>query len=236
MALSVITRARPWGVRGRSSTPHHPNRCLHNKIRWCGGHRSTVAAAVLGRNPQLLCATSNSSRCAADKPAAMARRAVLLQIPPERPPTAAETRCAAREQPLVQLWTCEVTKSKSLCWTCNRRVGRKLHDTRVADCILWYECFGFRNRSRPVNNIWGGGCPPLTPRTYVLLLLKPLVTDLFDPVNMYLASILHAHVQHFTLPRPEDAGTWRRSVHTASARCAAPPRAATRLQRSGSWA
>jgi hypothetical protein len=70
MALSVIARARPWGVRGRSSTPHHPNRCLHNKIRWCGGHRSTVAAAVLGRNPQLLCATSNSSRCAADKPAA----------------------------------------------------------------------------------------------------------------------------------------------------------------------
>ena len=69
MALSVIARARPWGVRGRSSIPHHPNRCLHNKIRWCGGHRSTVAAAVLTRNPLLLCATSNSSCCAADKPA-----------------------------------------------------------------------------------------------------------------------------------------------------------------------
>jgi hypothetical protein len=30
---------------------------------------------------------------------------------------------------------------------------------------------------------------------------------------------------YFTLPRQSDAGTWRRSVHTASARCAAPPHA-----------
>jgi hypothetical protein len=30
---------------------------------------------------------------------------------------------------------------------------------------------------------------------------------------------------YHTLPRQSDAGTWRRSVHTASARCAAPPHA-----------
>ena len=85
------------------------------------------------RNPQLFCATPNCSRCAADKPAAIARRALLLQIPPERPPTAAETRCAAREQPLTRLSTCVVTKSKSLRWTCNRRVGRKLHGVAVRE-------------------------------------------------------------------------------------------------------
>ena len=64
------------------------------------------------------------------------------------------------------------------------------------------------NNIPSVNNIWGGAMPPLTPRTYVLLLLKPLVTDLFDPVNMYLASgrthsltLYFTEFTHFTASR-----------------------------------
>jgi hypothetical protein len=116
---------RPWAIidtaPSKSMSPQQDpmvRRPSHHR-RGSGAEKNSTA---------LLCATSNCSRCAADKPAAIARRAVLLQIPPERPLTAAETRCAAREQPLAELGHAALERALLLRTLLGSEVLRVAHD------------------------------------------------------------------------------------------------------------